>query len=140
MALELTIVTPEGQHYDSLVDSVVLPGGEGDFGVLEGHERLLTTLKPGPLEIATASRGGSEWAAVTHGFVEVTDARVVVMVDHCVMAGDIDASREERDRSSAVEELRGLSGAEENDERRAELENVVAVAEARLEALARAAR
>ena len=42
MALELSIVTPEGQAYDGAVESVVLPGSEGDFGILEGHERLLT--------------------------------------------------------------------------------------------------
>ena len=45
MALELTIVTPEGQSYDGTVDSVVLTGSEGEFGVLEGHERLLSALK-----------------------------------------------------------------------------------------------
>ena len=94
MSLELTIVTPEGQSYDGPVARVVLPGMEGEFGVLEGHERLLTALKPGPVEIAGGSGSGDiEWAAVTHGFVEVTGERVVVMVDHCLMAEEIDAAK-----------------------------------------------
>lgn len=140
MAFELTIVTPEGPSYDGAVETVVLPGSEGDFGVLDGHERLLTALKSGPVEIRGSAGAASQWAAVSGGFAEVTGERVVVMVDHCVLAAEIDASQEERDRSSALEELRGLSGAEENDVRRSELEKTVAVAEARLETVARAQR
>ena len=140
MALELSIVTPEGQAYDGTVENVVLPGSEGDFGVLEGHERLLTALKSGPVEIRGGSRGESEWVSVTGGFVEVAGERVVVMVDHCIGSGEIDAPKEENSRSSALEELRSLSGAEENDVRRGELEKVIAVADARLETLARSQR
>ncbi|MGZ8716936.1 MAG: ATP synthase F1 subunit epsilon, partial [Gaiellaceae bacterium] len=42
MALELVIVTPQGQAFNAEVDTVVLPGTEGDFGVLPGHEAFLT--------------------------------------------------------------------------------------------------
>jgi len=140
VALELSIVTPEGQAYDGAVETVVLPGSEGDFGVLEGHERLLTALKSGPVEIRGSASGESEWVSVTGGFVEVAGERVVVMVDHCIASGEIDTAEEESNRSSAVEELRSLSGAEENDVRRSELEKAVAVAEARLETVARSQR
>ena len=140
MALELSIVTPEGQAYDGAVESVVLPGSEGDFGILEGHERLLTSLKSGPVEIRPGSGATSEWASVTGGFVEVSGESVVVMVDHCVLAGDIDTSEEEKNRASAVDELRSLSGAEENDLRRGELESAIAIADARLETVARSQR
>ena len=138
MALDLTIVTPEGRSYAGPVESVVLPGSEGEFGILEGHERLLTALKAGPVEIRGGEAGGSEWAAVTQGFVEVTGENVVVMVDHCLLADEIDSAEAERDRASAEEELRSLSGAEENDERREELEQVVAVSEVRIDVAARA--
>jgi F-type H+-transporting ATPase subunit epsilon len=138
MALELTIVTPEGCSYEGPVEAIVLPGSEGEFGVFEGHERLLTALKAGPVEIRGGEAGGSEWAAVTQGFVEVTGESVVVMVDHCVLADAIDAAEAERERASADEELRALSGAEENDERREELERALAVAEARIEVAAHA--
>ena len=138
MAFELTIVTPEGQSYDGTVDNVVLPGSEGEFGVLEGHERLLSALKPGPVEMVGGSAGDRAWAAVTHGFVEVTGERVVVLVDHCMLADAIDADEAESERAAAVEELRSLSGAEENDTRRSELEQIVAISEARIEVASRA--
>ena len=51
MSLELTIVTPEGETFSGEVEQVVLPGSEGDFGVLEGHERFLSPLNHGALEI-----------------------------------------------------------------------------------------
>jgi len=89
MALELTIVTPEGEAFASAIESVVLPGTEGEFGVLEAHERLLTALQPGPVEIRGAGGAASQWAAVTDGFVEVTGEHVVVLV-HATVERDGD--------------------------------------------------
>ena len=61
MALELVVVTPEGQAFADAVDQVVLPGEAGRFGVLESHGRFLTPLVRGPMQIL---RGGvSQWAA-----------------------------------------------------------------------------
>ena len=53
MGIQLTVVTPEGQPYQGEVEQVVLPGSEGDFGVLEQHERFLAALRPGVMEIRT---------------------------------------------------------------------------------------
>jgi F-type H+-transporting ATPase subunit epsilon len=81
MALELTIVTPEGEAFAGPVDAVVLPGTEGDFGVLPQHERLLTALRPGPVEIR--SGGTTQRATVSEGFADVSGTQVVVMVSSC---------------------------------------------------------
>ena len=63
MSLELVVVTPEGEALSEVVDQVVLPGEAGDFGVLESHERFLTPLQPGPMEVQTG--GGRRWAALS---------------------------------------------------------------------------
>ena len=55
MSLELTIVTPQGEAFRGPIESVVLPGSEGDFGVLPQHERLLTALREGEVEIKTSA-------------------------------------------------------------------------------------
>ena len=65
MPLELTIVTPSGPAYRGDVDSVVLPGSEGEFGVLPGHERFLTPLRTGEVQIK--SGGQTIYAAVSDG-------------------------------------------------------------------------
>lgn len=90
MALQLTVVTPEGQAFDAQVEQVVLPGTEGDFGVLAEHERFLTALKPGVVEIQLAA--GSQWAAVSDGFADVSSESVTVLVSRCDLAEDLDAS------------------------------------------------
>ena len=66
MSLELVVVTPEGEALSEVVEQVVLPGEAGEFGVLESHERFLTPLQPGPMEVQ--SGGASRWAAISSGF------------------------------------------------------------------------
>ena len=74
MALELVVVTPEGEAFSDAVQQVVLPGAAGRFGVLEGHERFLTPLVRGPMQIVKDG-GASEWAAISSGFAEVDGMR-----------------------------------------------------------------
>ena len=106
MSLELIIVTPEGEAYAGSVEAVVLPGTEGNFGVLERHERFLTPLRIGEVEIREASR--TLYAAVSDGFAEVAGEHVVVMVETCELANQIDRARAERARKRREEELAEL--------------------------------
>jgi F-type H+-transporting ATPase subunit epsilon len=86
MSLQLTIVTPVGEAFHGPVESVVLPGSEGDFGVLPRHERLMTALRVGEIEIRTAS--GTRRAAISEGFADVSGEEVVVMVTSCQFEGE----------------------------------------------------
>ena len=100
MSPELVVVTPEGEAFSEVVEQVVLPGEAGDFGVLESHERFLTPLQPGPMEVH--SGGTSRWAALSSGFAEVDGARVVVLVDACSMAAEIDTTAVEAEQAEAA--------------------------------------
>ena len=104
MSLELVIVTPDGEVFRGPVESVLLPGSEGDFMVLEGHERLLSPLRIGEVEIR---RPGAPplFAALSEGFAEVTNSEVVVTAEACELASDIDVARAERARERAEREL-----------------------------------
>jgi len=104
---ELTIVTPQGEAYRGPVERVVLPGSEGEFGVLAGHERFLTPLQIGAVEIR--GDGEMQWAAVAEGFAEVTGEAVTVLVESCELAGDIDVARAEHARERAEERIAALS-------------------------------
>jgi F-type H+-transporting ATPase subunit epsilon len=104
MPVQLIIVTPEGVRYEGLVDRVVVPGTEGDFGVLPGHERFLSPIQIGELELEVPGANG-HWAAVSDGFAEVSGDRVLLMVDSCEFAGDIDTARAERARARAAHEI-----------------------------------
>ncbi len=135
MALELIVVTPAGEALSENVEQVVLPGEAGEFGVLESHERFLTPLQLGPMKILRSS--GTAWAALSTGFAEVDSSRVVVLVDSCVLAAEIDRDASETRRAEAANELAALADDDEHAGERARLTSVVARAELELDVAAR---
>ena len=131
MALELVVVTPEGQAFSDAVDQVVLPGEAGRFGVLENHERFLTPLVRGPMQILRG--GNSQWAALSSGFAEVDGHKVVVLVDACVLASEIDRGASDNRRAEAARQLAMLVDTPGNAGERLRLSEVVAKAELEVE-------
>jgi len=114
MPLQLDIVTPEKKILSETVDSVVLPGTEGEFGVLPMHVPLVTTLQPG--ELVYAKNGKSEHFAIGTGFVEVTGTSVAVLTDMAVEAAAIDekAVQDALDRAQhALEHLKDTTPSED---------------------------
>jgi F-type H+-transporting ATPase subunit epsilon len=129
MPVDLTIVTPSGPAYRGNVDSVVLPGTVGDFGVLPEHERFLCGLRVGEVQI---QKGGQTlYAAIAEGFAEVSGERVTVLADSCELAGDIDTARAELSRQRAEQGLAALAR-DEDAARTAEFEAELARARNRL--------
>ena len=91
--LHLQIVTPEQKVYSDDVDSVVIPGMEGELGVLPQHVPLMTQLLPGELRV---HKGGEELRlAVGEGFVEIGPDKVAVLTDMAVRESEIDESAAE---------------------------------------------
>jgi F-type H+-transporting ATPase subunit epsilon len=86
--LHLEIVTPEQKVYSDDVDSVVIPGVEGELGVLPQHVPLMTQLLPGELRVI---KGGEELRlAVGEGFVEISADKVAVLTDMAIKESEID--------------------------------------------------
>jgi F-type H+-transporting ATPase subunit epsilon len=114
MPISLSVVTPEGQAFHGEAEAVVLPGSEGEFGVLPGHEPFLTALRIGPMTIRKT--GGEELhAAVSQGFAEVHDDQVSVMVGSCEFAHEIDRTRAEIARERALKQLEEMRGTPEGE-------------------------
>ncbi|EKE80581.1 ATP synthase F1, epsilon subunit [Helicobacter pylori R030b] len=80
--LKISVVVPEGEVYTGEVKSVVLPGVEGEFGVLYGHSNLITLLQAGVVEIETENQ--KEHIAINWGYAEVTNERVDILADGAV--------------------------------------------------------
>ncbi len=91
MPLQLEIVTPEARVFSDEVDSVLLPGVEGELGVLPQHAPLVTLLKPGELHY---TKGGkvAEYC-VGAGLVEITGTAVRVLTDIALNEAGIDEAR-----------------------------------------------
>jgi len=101
--LFLEVVTPEGVLVSQEVDMVIVPGSEGEFGVLPGHMNFLSGIVPG--ELRFYYRGASEYMAVSSGFAEVSNNSVLIIVDTAERAGDIDLERARSARDRARERM-----------------------------------
>jgi F-type H+-transporting ATPase subunit epsilon len=103
--LRLEIVTPEAKTYSDDVDSVVIPGIDGELGVLPLHAPVMTLLEPGELRV---HKGGQELRlAVGEGFVEITPEKVAVLTDMAVKESDIDESAAEEAIRRAEQAMSG---------------------------------
>ena len=105
MPLLLEIVTPERLVYSDTVDSVVLPGSEGELGVLPHHAPLVSMLGVGELRIRKS--GAEESFAIAGGFLQVRPDRVVVMAETADMASEIDLEKAQQARREAEQALEG---------------------------------
>jgi F-type H+-transporting ATPase subunit epsilon len=103
MPLLLEIVTPERLAYSDEVDSVVLPGSEGELGVLPHHAPLVTTLGAGELRIRKG--GQEETFAVFGGFLQVRPDKVVVMAESADLSAEIDLEKAREARAAAEKAL-----------------------------------
>ncbi len=103
MPLQLEIVTPERLAYSDEVDSVQLPGIEGELGVLPHHAPLISTLGVGELRIR---KGGAEESfAIVGGFLQVLPTKVIVLAETADMASEIDLERAQEARREAEKAL-----------------------------------
>ncbi len=100
--LKVELVTAEGRVLSEEADFVVVPGKDGELGILPHHISLLTPLKPG--EVKVVNDGNEEFLFVSGGFVEVLPNRVVILADAAERAEEIDEARalEARQRAQAM--------------------------------------
>ncbi len=103
MPLQLEIVTPERLAYADEVDAVVLPGSEGELGVLPHHAPLVTMLGIGELRIRKGT--AEESFAIVGGFLQVRPDKVVVMAETADMASEIDLEKAQEARKAAERAL-----------------------------------
>ena len=102
--VRLEIVMPEAKTFSDNVDSVVIPGVEGELGVLPMHAPLMTLLEPGELRVM--KNGEETRLAIGEGFVEVTQEKIAVLTDMAVKESDIDESAAEAAIKRAEEAMR----------------------------------
>ncbi len=102
--LKLEIITAEQVAYQDEVDAVIVPGIVGQLTILPHHAPLMTMIEPGELVLR---KGGQEtYIAVTGGYLEVLDNKVVILADAAERAEDIDIARAELAKEKAQESLR----------------------------------
>lgn len=92
MPMVLEIVSPERLLLSREVDMVVVPGTEGDIGVLPGHSMMVTSLRGGLVSIYEEKQVTDQFF-VTGGFAEITESRCSVLADEIIRREDIELDK-----------------------------------------------
>jgi F-type H+-transporting ATPase subunit epsilon len=146
---QFELVSPEKLLLAEAVGMVVVPGTEGNFGVLPGHALFISTVRPGIIDVyADGMPTITERIFVSGGFAEVTPERCTVLADEALPLSALDRAALEADAKTLESTIAGLtdqaqraSGAE-RDAALVELaaaERKLGVTVAKLEALGQAA-
>ena len=122
--VEFELVTPERLVISRGVDMVVVPGAEGDFGVLPGHTPMVSTVRPGIVNVYEG-REIVERLFVAGGFAEVTAARCTVLADRAVAVDELDPAATEQTLKEAREDLADA----QTDDARREADKQIAICE-----------
>jgi F-type H+-transporting ATPase subunit epsilon len=102
--LKLEIITPEAKIFEGDVESVLLPGADGEMGILPQHMALVAELNAGELRIV--QNGRTQVLAIGEGFAEITGDSVGVLTDGAVNEKDIDEQAAEAAVKRAEELLK----------------------------------
>jgi F-type H+-transporting ATPase subunit epsilon len=97
--LILEIVTPEKMAFSGAVEEVTIPGTEGEFGVLRGHEAFLSSVDIGELNFT--KDGKKTHYAVNTGYAEVTSGKVTILIETAERSDSIDKDRAKKAKENA---------------------------------------
>ncbi|WP_291949697.1 ATP synthase F1 subunit epsilon [Campylobacter sp.] len=106
--ISLEIVTPVGIIYKDQAKLVVLPGSEGEFGVLKGHASLIASLKTGIIDIET-SNSTHELVAIDSGYAKISETKVSVIAKGAVWVGGNTDSEIAKRLDEAKELIKSMS-------------------------------
>lgn len=109
--LHFELVSPEKLLRSGEVYMVVVPGTEGDFGVLPGHAPLVSTIRPGAIQVfPTGMNDVPERIFIDGGFAEVGPQGLTILAESATPVGDLDVEANAAALLDAREALRGATG------------------------------
>src|SRR5919206_2307580 len=118
------LVSPEQMVFSGEVEHVVVPGTEGEFGVLAGHAPLVAMLKPGVLRILGPNE---QRIMVIGGFAEVSPQGLTVLADTAIPVEDVDRETLASQIRDTEEDLADTTDETKRDKLRTKLEQLRAV-------------
>ena len=104
--LHFELVSPERLLRSGDVHMVVVPGTEGDFGVLAGHAPFMSTIRPGAIEVYESASSPATRIFIDGGFAEVNDSGLTILAENAVPVAEIKADEVSKKLSDAREDVR----------------------------------
>jgi len=111
----LSVVTPEGAAFEGEAERLIVPGADGEIGVLARHAPLVAMLKAGEIRI----KSGGAWTSLAAGpgYFKVQKDRAIALVDDAVRAEEIDVEQTKREIEEARKVLERAEAGEEDIDR-----------------------
>jgi F-type H+-transporting ATPase subunit epsilon len=125
--IQFDLVSPEKKLVSQAVGMVVVPGEEGDMGVLEGHAPVVSTLRHGVVKVyPTADEKHPDLIFVDGGFADVTANQCTILAEHAVRLPDIDQDELSAEIKKLHEDMHGATEDEALDKIRHRLDVALA--------------
>lgn len=99
------LVSPESLLKDTAVQSVTVPGAEGDFAVLPNHAPLMSTIRPGVVEVLEVDASTPERLFLKGGLAQVTPTGLTILAEETLPLDTVDAAALAQDLADAREDL-----------------------------------
>jgi F-type H+-transporting ATPase subunit epsilon len=115
--LEVSLVTPDGSVFDGEAEMLIVPGADGEIGVLARHAPLVALLKAGSTRVHVRRGQEVREFATGPGFFKVEQDRALALVDDAVDVDDIDRERAEAQLQTAQAELARVEAGESDADR-----------------------
>lgn len=129
LVMQLNVVSAEQELYSSTAQKVIVPGSEGDMGIMPQHTQLLSTLRPGEVLVTTAS-GEDESIYVSGGMVEIQPHVVTILSDTAIRTDELDQERAESAKQHAEQVL--AEGGDDMDVAKAQAELLQSIEQLKL--------
>ena len=123
--IEIDLVSPEKQVFSKMADMVIISGTEGDFGVLPGHAPIVSSIRPGTLEIQDANN--IEILFIAGGIVEVLSNKVSVLASEVYSKEDIQVDECESKIGEFNSEMQNMTSDEEKEKSQNEIDKYQAM-------------
>lgn len=121
--IHFDLVSPERLLLSEAVDMVTLPGTEGYFGVLAGHAPVISTLRPGLIEVKGGEDGDTR-LFIRGGFAEVNPDKVIVLAEEAIPLGEFDLAALDQRIADTEEDLAAAKTDAERDKIGAQLDHL----------------
>ncbi len=119
-AIRVEIVSAEIAIFSGEASMVIAPGKDGDLGIAPKHTPLLTTLRPGEIELHKEG-AENEYIYVTGGILEVQPHMVTILADSATHSEELDEEAALEAKNQAEEALKGANKKEDLEQAQAQL-------------------
>ena len=121
--ISFDLVSPEKLIFNDKVGMIIVPGKDGDIGVLPGHSKLLSSLRPGRILVYGEGKNLLKSYFVSAGFVEINPEKCIVLAEAVQEMSNLD-------KSAIEQEIRDLENVDNNESKQQYL-----IAKSKIEAL-----